>query len=361
MASLDYTQGGHSTSRRTKHPAKSLASARNDWPRSGEPHSRPSPRRGRHGGIESSDVRSFSSHPRQPPSVTPTTPTSSRSGSTSTTTTPDRPTISRSASMRASGMSGRGPRAATLSHHMRPICVLEEEDSDEDDNGNDDDEEEEEVVVPATFRSRSKSLHRESRRDTRSRSAHPFRSRSESRYPESRRDVSPRSTNPFRSRSQSRRGDSRRDASPRSAHPYRSTPVSRRSPRTSMSDSEHDTDASSVADDKAIQPRNKALAAVPVLHMMHERLNRGQQDTNSDQMPEDTQIYHVPSVGDEQPPSHRSSQKREHYRRPRVTRDEYDDDFHRVYHHTSVDDERSRSRPKRYLDKNISLCLRLFC
>ncbi|KAK4214820.1 putative E3 ubiquitin-protein ligase ARI4 [Rhypophila decipiens] len=335
MERLNYTQGGHSTSRRTKHTAKSLVFSPNDWPRTSEPHHRPSPRPKRHGDIESSDVRPSSSHLRRPPSVTPTTPTSSTTGSTSSTTTPDQPTFSRSASMRASGTSGRGPRAPTISHHIqRPICVLEEG-SDEDDSNEDDDDDEEEVVVP-TFRSRSKSLHRESKRESkreaRSRSAHPF----------------PRSSNPFRSRSQSRHPGSRRDGSPRSAHPYRSTPVSRRSPRTSMSDSEGETDVSSVVDDRAIQPRDKALDAAPVLHMsMHDRINR-RQDANSDQvMMDETQIYHVPSVGDEQPPSRRSSRRRDQYRRPQIVHDEYDDAFHQVYHHSSVDDERSRSRPKR--------------
>lgn len=92
---------------------------------------------------------------------------------------------------------------------------------------------------------------------------------------------------------------------------------------------------------------------------MHERLNRGQ-DVNSDQMMEDTQIYHVPSVGDDPPPSHRSSRRRDHYRRPQVVRDDYDDDFYQVYQHPAGDDERSRSRPKRYDQTrclSFSICL----
>ncbi|KAK3323500.1 hypothetical protein B0T19DRAFT_426205 [Cercophora scortea] len=119
-------------------------------------------------------------------------------------------------------------RAATISHHRRPICVYEEEDDEDDeDDDDDDDDEEEELVIVGGQRQRSRSRPAESRRVLSPDSSHPFRSRSQSQHVQSRRAFSPQSAHQLRSRSQSRHPESRRAFSPQSAHHLKSRTQSR--------------------------------------------------------------------------------------------------------------------------------------
>lgn len=156
-----------------------------------------------------------------------------------------------------------------------------------------------------------------------------------------------------RSGPDSRRSRSRRDVSPQSHH-YRSTPVSRRSPRTSVSESEYETDVTMDSEDERhVRPpphHGKAVDVAPVSHsLMHERLNRNrviyEEEEAVDDRPESS--YPRPRSPSRQPsrrPSHHHSQKssgkqdRLQYQRPRNDYREEDD---------VVDDEPSHYAPRR--------------
>jgi len=142
---------------------------------------------------------------------------------------------------------------------------------------------------------------------------------------------------PPRSGPGSRPARSRRAVSPQSGRHYRSTP-SRQSPRTSVSESEYETDVTMDSDDERAMypppPHDKVAEVAPVSRtLMHERLNRNRDadfDDGRDRPPRDSR--HAPSNGRHPPqsrqpsrqPSHRSSNKRDEYRRPR-TQDFRDD------------------------------------
>ncbi len=163
------------------------------------------------------------------------------------------------------------------------------------------------------------------------------------------------------SRPVSRQTMARRDMSPRSAHRYRSTPESRRSPRTSVSDSEDDTEATTDSDEEqVIQPRGKHLPPapiapavppappVPAIHnALQERLNRRPEMVYEDDEVDATSRY-APSVGRHRSLSRPASSKRDHYRRPRDIS---------LSGPPSLDETRSRSRSKRYFGYTIALRL----
>ena len=290
MADVDQRQGGPGTSRRKKHAAaksKPKPQPSNDWPRAGEPRSRASPRSQRHGDIDidvvessddANDARASSS--KQPASRhRPQRPSSIHSGTASDATAPAQaPQLSptrRSKSMRVPKASV--PVQDTPPVHRRPTCIIEEEDDDDDDSEDDDDDDNGEPSGP--------------------------------------------------SRPHSRQTIARREISPRSAHPYRSTPESRRSPRTSVSDSEDGTDATSDSDEEqVIQPRGKHLppapmapavpSAPPAVHpSLHERLSRRPEMVYEDEEGDGLSRY-APSA------RHRSlsrppSSRQDRYRRPR--------------------------------------------
>ena len=289
MADVDQRQGGPGSSRRKKHAAaksKPKPQPSNDWPRTGEPRSRASPRSKRHGDIDidivessddANDARASSS--KQPaPRHRPVRPSSIHSGTASDATAPAKapqpsPTR-RSKSMRVPKASV--PVQDTPPVHRRPTCIIEEED-DDDDSDEDDDDDNGEPSGP--------------------------------------------------SRPHSRQTIARREISPRSAHPYRSTPESRRSPRTSVSDSEDETDATSDSDEEqVIQPRGKHLppapmapavpSAPPAVHpSLQERLSRRPEMVYEDEEGDGISRY-APSA------RHRSlsrppSSRQDRYRRPR--------------------------------------------
>jgi hypothetical protein len=132
---------------------------------------------------------------------------------------------------------------------------------------------------------------------------------------------------------ESRRSRSRRDVSPQSAHHYRSTPVSRRSPRTSVSESEYETDVTMDSDDERVihPPHGKGVDVAPVSRsVMHERLNRnrviheedveGEEERHTSSYGRRRSPSRQPSRQHSRHPSHRSSKqeaKQEQYRRPR--------------------------------------------
>ncbi|EAQ88014.1 hypothetical protein CHGG_04633 [Chaetomium globosum CBS 148.51] len=209
MADVDRQQGGPSTSRRKKVAGKSKAQPANDWSRSGEPRSRASPRSNRHGDIDvdlvessddANDAHDAKASPRkQRRRRRPQPPADTTSDTASETTHPAK---APAPAMKGRSKSMRVPNASVPTPPRRPTCIIEPADED---------------------------------------------------------DASPSGP----SRPVSRQTIARRDVSPRSAHPYRSTPESRRSPRTSVSDSEDDTDATSDSDsEQVILPRGK-LPAVP--------------------------------------------------------------------------------------------------
>jgi hypothetical protein len=148
------------------------------------------------------------------------------------------------------------------------------------------------------------------------------------------------------SRPVSRQTVSRRDAS---THRYRSTPESRRSPRTSVSDSEHDTQVTSDSDEEqAIRPRDKHLPPAPVApavpaappapaisSSLQERLSR--QPEMEYEEPDSTSRY-APSVGRHRSQSRPASSRRDEYRRPRDIS---------ISRPPSVDEALSRSRSRR--------------
>ncbi len=290
MADVDQRQGGPGSSRRKKHAAaksKPKPQPSNDWPRTGEPRSRASPRSKRHGDIDidivessddANDARASSSK-QAAPRQRPVRPSSIHSGTASDATAPAKapqpsPTR-RSKSMRVPKASV--PVQDTPPVHRRPTCIVEEEDDDDDDSDDDDDDDNGEPSGP--------------------------------------------------SRPHSRQTIARREISPRSAHPYRSTPESRRSPRTSVSDSEDETDATSDSDEEqVIQPRGKHLppapmapavpSAPPAVHpSLQERLSRRPEMVYEDEEGDGISRY-APSA------RHRSlsrppSSRQDRYRRPR--------------------------------------------
>jgi hypothetical protein len=210
MADVDRQQGGPSTSRRKKHTGKSKAQPANDWPRSGEPRPRASPRSNRHGDIDrdlvessddASDAHDAKASPRKQRRRRRPQPLNSTTSDTASDTT--HPAKAPAPAMKGRSKSMRVPNASVPVHSSRrPTCIIEPADED---------------------------------------------------------DVSPSGP----SRPVSRQTIARRDMSPRSAHRYRSTPESRRSPRTSVSDSEDDTDATSDSDSEQVilPPRGKLPAA----------------------------------------------------------------------------------------------------
>ncbi|GAB1318988.1 RBR-type E3 ubiquitin transferase [Madurella fahalii] len=305
MADLERQQGGPRTSRRKKNAAKLKSQSANDWPRTGEPLPRSSPRRKRHGDIdidvdidivESSDDANndAKASPRKPqrrrrrPQHAPSS--STESDTTTPTKTPQRSPAERSFSMRLPNASVPVlDRARTPSRHRRPTYVYEEDDDDDDDDDN-----------------------------------------------------APRGP----SRPQSRQAIARRDVS---THRYRSTPESRRSPRTSVSDSEDDTKVTSDSDEEqVIHPRDKHLPPAPIapavpaappapaLHSsLQERLSR--QPEVEYEEPDSTSRY-APSMGRHRSRSRAPSSMRDEYRRPRDIS---------VSRPPSPDKARSRSRSKR--------------
>lgn len=237
---------------------------------------------------------------RQPPSST----ASDTSTPPPTKKTPLRSSSERSESMRLPNASSVPmlDRARSASRHRRPTCVIEEIDDDD--------------------------------------------------------DVAPSGP----SRPVSRQTIARRDISPRSAHRYRSTPESRRSPRTSVSDSEDDTEATSNSnEEQVIQPRGKHLPAVPmappvpsappapVIHSaLQQRLNRQpemvyEEEDDDEEEEEDAEEIDVTSRYARSVRRHRSlsrapSSRRDQYRRPRDIS---------ISGPPSLDETRSRSRSKR--------------
>jgi hypothetical protein len=161
------------------------------------------------------------------------------------------------------------------------------------------------------------------------------------------------------SRPVSRQTLSRRDTSPRSAHRYRSTPESRRSPRTSVSDSEDDTEATSDSDaERVIRPRAaKHLPPVPIapavpsappaaaIHTaIQERPGRPREMVYEEDG--DGTSRYAPSVARHRSLSRPASSRRDHYRRPRdIT----------VSGPPSLDEARSRSRSKRLVPRTAAL------
>lgn len=152
------------------------------------------------------------------------------------------------------------------------------------------------------------------------------------------------------SRPVSRQTISRRDISPRSAHRYRSTPESRRSPRTSVSDSEDGTDATSDSpEEQVIQARGKhfppppfapAVPAAPPAAAVHasvqERLSRRPEMVYEEE--EDGTSRYAPSVARHRSQSRPASGRLDRYRRPRDIV---------VSGPPSLDETRSRTRSKR--------------
>ncbi|KAL2023395.1 hypothetical protein VTK56DRAFT_2752 [Thermocarpiscus australiensis] len=298
MADVEQQQGGPRTSRRSKHAGKSKAQPANDWPRSGEPRARASPRPRRHGDIdmdivETSDDANDASETKfltkkQRRRRRRQAPSSTDSDATTPAKTPQRLPADGSSSMRVPNASMSVlATAPTRSHHRRPTYELEE---DEDD------------------------------------------------------DAAPSGP----SRPVSRQTVSRRNTSPRSTHRYRSTPESRRSPRTSVSDSEDDTEDTSDSDEEqVIQPHNKHLPPAPVapavppappapaVHSsLQERLKRRPEMVYEE--PDSTSRY-APSVGRHRSLSRAPSSRRDHYRRPKdIT----------VSRAPSVDEVLSRSRSR---------------
>ncbi|KAK4671156.1 hypothetical protein QC764_602850 [Podospora pseudoanserina] len=154
---------------------------------------------------------------------------------------------------------------------------------------------------------------------------------------------------------------SRRDQSSRSAHRYRSTPESRRSPRTSMSDSEGETDVTEDSLEEVViqQPtRRRKPPAVPTAPVpppapsMHERLNRRTEEPeievvyeDPDPEPDFASTRYEQSVGvgrsraqsraPSRAPSRAASVKPDAYRRPR--------DVSRA---PSLDGDRARSKSR---------------
>lgn len=276
-------QGGPSTARRRKNATKSKSQASNDWPRAGEPRSRASPRPKRHGDIdvdivESSDDASAANHARpssskQPRRHRPRPPSSTTSDTASDTTAPakapQRSPKRPSKSMRVPNASV--PVLDTAAAHRRPTCIIEEDDDDDDD---------------------------------------------------------PAPSGP--SRPVSRQTIARREISPRSAHRYRSTPESRRSPRTSVSDSEDDTDATSDSDEEqVIEPRSKHLPPAPmapavppapqlntVPASLQERLSRRPEMVYEEEDGDGVSRY-APSVARHRSLSRPPSSRQDRYRRPR--------------------------------------------
>ncbi|KAH6631872.1 hypothetical protein F5144DRAFT_490702 [Chaetomium tenue] len=206
MADVDRQQGGPSTSRRKKVAGKSKAQPANDWSRSGEPRSRASPRSNRHGDIDidlvessddANDAHDAKASPRKQRRRRRPQPPADTTSDTASETT--HPAKAPAPAMKGRSKSMRVPNASVPMPPRRPTCIIEPADED---------------------------------------------------------DASPSGP----SRPVSRQTIARRDVSPRSAHRYR-TPESRRSPRTSVSDSEDDTDATSDSE-QVILPRGK-LPAVP--------------------------------------------------------------------------------------------------
>ncbi|KAK4156522.1 putative E3 ubiquitin-protein ligase ARI4 [Chaetomidium leptoderma] len=305
MADVEQQQGGPSTARRKKHAGKSKAQPSNDWPRSGEPRSRASPRPKSQGDIdidlvESSDDAKASPRKQQQqqqqqqrrrrrPQHPSATASDSASDATAPAKAPLRSPKGRSKSMRVPNASV--PVLDTAPAHRRPTCTIEESDDDDDEN-----------AAPSGP-----------------------------------------------SRPVSRQTIARREISPRSAHRYRSTPESRRSPRTSVSDSENDTDATSDSEEQVIHPRGKHLPAVPMApavpsapptpaihNSLQERLSRRPEMVYEDE-DEDGISRYAPSVARHRSLSRPASSRQDHYRRPRdIT----------VSGPPSLDETRRRSRSR---------------
>ncbi|KAL2264318.1 hypothetical protein VTK26DRAFT_7284 [Humicola hyalothermophila] len=319
MADGEHQPGGPSTARRRKHSSKSKPQPSNDWPRSGELRPRASPRPKRQGDIDmdivetSDDANDANASPRKQRRRRRRQPPSSTASDTSATTkkTPHRSLSSRSESMRVPNASVPVlDRTRSSSHHRRPTCVIEEADDD---------------------------------------------------------DVAPSGP----SRPVSRQTIARRDPSPRSAHRYRSTPESRRSPRTSVSDSEDDTDATSNSDEEqVIQPRGKhpppvpmapavpAAPKIPIVRTsLQERLTRQPEmvyeegdddDGEEEEEEEEAEEFDVTSRYARSVRRHRSlsrapSSRRDQYRRPRDIS---------VSGPPSLDETRSRSRSRMRLRRH---------
>ena len=117
------------------------------------------------------------------------------------------------------------------------------------------------------------------------------------------------------SRSDSRRTDSHRDGSPRSHH-YRSTPDSRPSSRTSVTESEDETDVPA-------QKEEKRPSIIPDKESLRERLNttrrresrrhrRNEQVIYEEDLDNERETRRRPSLDDRRSPSRHSSDHRHH-------------------------------------------------
>ncbi|KAL2158968.1 hypothetical protein VTH06DRAFT_2998 [Thermothelomyces fergusii] len=319
MAGLDEKQSGPNTSQRKKHTGKSKTQPAGDWPRTGEPRTRASPRRKRPADIDK-DLVSSSSSLSSPPSssdeadeakasstlprkqrrrLRPQAPALTSSDTSSSDTSAPAKTPPRS--MRRRLKSRRVPNEAVspadrAPPHRRPTYVFEDDDADDTD------------------------------------------------------DAAPPRSRP--SRPSSRQTIARRESSPRSAHRYRSTPESRRSVRTSVSDSEDDTGATTGSDsEQVILPPGKPPPPAPmappippvpstaaaVRSSLQERLSRRPEMVYEEDDGDGTSRY-APSVTRHRSLSRPASSRRDSYRRPRdVT----------VSSPASLDEtHRSRSRSK---------------
>ncbi|KAK4193770.1 hypothetical protein QBC35DRAFT_480209 [Podospora australis] len=129
-----------------------------------------------------------------------------------------------------------------------------------------------------------------------------------------------------RSRPASRQTASRRDLSSRSAHRYRSTPESTR--RTSLSDSDDDTDVTSESVEEVVirgptrkvpiaPPAPAPPPAPPANSSMHDRLNRRPEIVYEDPDPEPDMASRYTQSVRHRSPSRAPSTKRDQYRRPR--------------------------------------------
>ncbi|KAJ4300300.1 hypothetical protein N0V88_002973 [Collariella sp. IMI 366227] len=290
MADVDEQQGGPSTSRRRKHAGKSKAQRPDDWPRAGERRFRASPRSRRHGDIdmdivessdESNDAKAspMKHRRRRRPHTPRSTASDTASDATPPVTTPQRsPKGARSQNMRVPNASV--PIVDRPPPRRRPTCNIS--------------------VVSVSDD-----------------------------------DAAPSGP----SRPVSRQTIARRDTSPRSVHRYRSTPESRRSPRTSVSDSEADTDATT--DDESEELFLAPGNAFPGPHgpacspQYTERIKR-QPEMVIEEEGDATSRY-APSMARARSLSRPPSSRRDPYRRPKdIT----------VSGPPSLDETRARSRSR---------------
>lgn len=170
-----------------------------------------------------------------------------------------------------------------------------------------------------------------------------------------------------RSRSDSRRSGSRRDRSPPSAQLYRSTPDSCRSSRTSLSESDEESEATASTDDddvnngggKRDRRRGKRVVTVPRAqhhhqqhHHQHQNHPRGstrptrareeiiyEEDSDRETRYAPFHEQRVPRAP--RAPSQHSAERLRHPRRP------YREEEPRQRRGTSLEDSRSRSRSNR--------------